>query len=102
MPLQNISNNEFASEVLASKHPVLVDFYATWCGPCKQIAVALEEVSKTHPNAKIMKVDVDAQSELAMEYNVSSIPTLILFANGAPVKQIVGAVSKSEIEKLFA
>lgn len=101
MSLQNISKSEFADVVLNSKQPVLVDFYATWCGPCKQIAVALEEMSKTHPNVKIVKVDVDAQSDLAMEYNISSIPTLILFADGSPAKQVVGAVSRTEIEKLF-
>lgn len=101
MSLQNITSEEFESTVLSSETPVLVDFYASWCGPCKQIALTLEEVSKENPSVKIVKVDVDSHAELAAQYNVTSIPTLILFAGGAPTKQILGAVGKSEIEKLF-
>ena len=77
--------------------PVLVDFWATWCGPCQMVGPVIDEVAEEISGAKICKVDVDAQPELAREYRVMSIPTLMVFKNGQAVKREVGAKSKAEI-----
>lgn len=88
----------FDSEVKNSKLPVLVDFFATWCGPCKQIAPILEEIAKEEKmRVKIVKVDVDEEPELASEYSVRSIPTIIKFKDGKVEKTMVGFKSKEEL-----
>lgn len=81
---------------------VLVDFFATWCGPCKMLAPVLEELSQAYEGkARIIKVDVDKEQELAGQYGVMSIPTMILFKNGEVVKQVVGFQPKPQIENLI-
>lgn len=97
-----VTSDNFESEVLQSETPVVVDFWAEWCGPCKMIAPALEELSKDYAGKiKIAKVNVDDAGDLAMKFNVVSIPTLLLFKDGAVVGQQVGAIPKTKIEDMF-
>ena len=92
-----VTDKSFADEVLGSDKPVLVDFWATWCGPCKMVAPVLEEIASEHSEIKIVKIDIDANPQAAREYKVMSIPTLIVFSGGEPVKQIVGAKPKAAL-----
>ncbi|MBQ7293734.1 MAG: thioredoxin [Clostridia bacterium] len=97
-----ITNENFENEVLKSDIPVLVDFYATWCGPCKMIAPIVEEISEEYEGKiKVGKVDVDEAAELAIAFGVSSIPTIIVFKNGEVHKKAVGYRSKKELEDMF-
>lgn len=98
----NLTSQNFEEEVLKSEKPVLVDFWATWCGPCKMIAPIFEELAEEYKNeVKFGKVNVDEQQSLAVKYGVTSIPTLILFKNGEIIKTSVGFCSKSELEKMI-
>ena len=97
----NINKDNFSSEVLENDKLVLVDFWAEWCGPCKQIAPTLEELAEKYSeNLSVCKVDVDANRELALQYNVRSIPSLMIFKNGEMVDSLIGAVSLEELEDL--
>lgn len=91
------SKEQFVNEVLHSDKPVLVDFFATWCGPCKMIAPVLEEVAREREDVKVVKIDVDQVQELAIEYQVMSIPTLIVFRDGKPGAPALGARPKQAI-----
>ena len=96
----SLNNSNFKSEVIESKGLVLVDFWADWCGPCKMLAPILEELSG-ETEAKICKVNVDESGDLAGDYGIRSIPTMIVFKDGVKVDQIVGLRQKSELlEKL--
>ena len=98
----NLTNKNFEEEVLKSEMPVLVDFYATWCGPCKMIAPAISKIAEEYKEkVKVGKVNVDEENELAMKYQIQNIPTLILFKNGEPVNSLIGLNSKSEIENMI-
>ncbi len=93
-----VTDATFADEVLGSSLPVLVDFWATWCGPCKMVAPVLEEIAKEHGDKlTIAKMDIDANPAIPRDYQIMSIPTLILFQDGKPVKQIVGAKPKAAL-----
>jgi thioredoxin 1 len=93
-----VSDASFSTDVLSSNKPVLVDFWATWCGPCKMVAPVLEEIAAEHGDQlTIAKLDVDANPETARDFQVVSIPTLILFKDGQPVKRIVGAKGKAAL-----
>ena len=94
----HIGKENFESEVLNSKGVVLVDFWAAWCGPCKMIAPILDEVAEEMPDAKITKVNVDEEQELAAKYGIRSIPTLIVFKDGEKVEQMVGVLPKGSIK----
>ena len=97
----DINKDNFTSEVLENDKLVLVDFWAEWCGPCKQISPRLEELAnKYSENLAVCKVNVDENRELAIEYNIRSIPALIIFNRGEMVDSLIGAVSLEELEDL--
>jgi len=93
----NITDSQFETEVLNSKGLVLVDFWAPWCGPCKQIAPVLDELSVEKDNVKVVKINVDDNPEVASEFGIRSIPTLILFKDGKKVDTKLGSLSKGAI-----
>ena len=95
--ITEVSDSNFQAEVLESDKPVLVDFWAPWCGPCRVIAPSLEEISEDRDDLRIVKLNTDENQETAARYQVLSIPTLILFKGGEPVHQIIGAMPKSRL-----
>ena len=97
MSVLHVNRESFEKIIAQDGKTVLVDFWATWCGPCRMIAPVLEEVAKERPDIPVCKVDVDEERELALEYNVSSIPTLLVFRDGKVVNQSIGAVPKERI-----
>ena len=97
-----LNNDNFKAEVLDAKGLVLVDFWATWCGPCKMLAPTVSEIADEYEGkVKVCKLDVDQAMDIAMSYGVASIPTLILFKDGEIVKKSIGVVSKAEIEAMW-
>lgn len=97
-----LNDSEFEAEVLKSEKPVLVDFWAPWCGPCKALAPVIDEISNDYSEKiKVGKVNVDDNPETSMKFGIRSIPTLIVFKDGEVFEQVVGAVPKSEIEKVL-
>ena len=97
-----LTTDNFKAEVLESDIPVLVDFWAVWCGPCKMVAPVVAEIAEEYEGkVKVGKVNIDEEQMLAMQYNITAIPTLILFKNGEPAQQMVGLRSKAEIEGIL-
>lgn len=98
MTIKQVSNDSFEADVLKADNPVLVDYWAEWCGPCKLIAPILDEVSRDYGDKlQVAKVNVDENQEIASKYGIRGIPTLMLFRNGAVVATKVGALSKSQL-----
>ena len=97
-----VVDSAFDNEVIESEVPVLIDFWAPWCGPCRALSPVIEEISKDYEGrVKVGKVNVDENPETTMKFRIRSIPTLIVFKNGEVSEQIIGAVPKSEIEKVL-
>ena len=101
MSVHSIQTNQFQQEVLASDRPVLVDFWAPWCGPCLMMAPAVEEIAREHPEIKVRKVNVDEEPSLAQQFQITAIPALILFQNGKAVKSTVGMQPREKIEGMI-
>ena len=97
--LNNVSDDNFQAEVLENEQPVLVDFWAPWCGPCRVVAPVLEEIAAEQADKlRVVKLNVDENQRTAAQFGVMSIPTMILFKNGQPAKTIVGAYPKRKLE----
>lgn len=98
--LTAVTDATFEAEVLKSDKPVLVDFWAAWCGPCRMVAPVLNEIAVENPSIKVAKINVDEQPELASKYGIMSIPTLLVFKNGKVANQAIGARPKAAILSL--
>lgn len=95
--IKYIDETNFKTEVLESKNAVLVDFFATWCGPCSMLSPVLERISNTRADFDIVKVDIDKLRDLAIDYDIEVVPTILIFKNGNVVHRIEGFVSEEEI-----
>ena len=101
MTIVEVNKDNFEDEVLKSDIPVLADFNAEWCGPCRSMKSMLEEMAETNPGYKIVSIDIDAEDELAEDYDVSSIPCLVVFRDGEEVNRSVGLISRDAIAELM-
>jgi thioredoxin 1 len=97
--IKHVTDASFQAEVLESEQPVLVDFWAPWCGPCRVVAPVLEEIAgEREAELKIVKVNIDENQQIAMDFQILAIPTMVLFRNGAEAKRIQGALPKKRLE----
>ena len=101
MAVINLTNLNFEQEVMRSDKPVLIDFFATWCGPCRMVSPLIDEIAEERSDIKVCKVDVDEQGELAAQFGVSSIPTLVVVKSGKVTAQNIGAVPKPKILEMI-
>ena len=97
MEVLKITNKNFEEEILTEKTTAIIDFYADWCGPCRMMSPIIDEIAEENKDVKVGKVNVDENQDLAMKYNVMSIPTIIIFKDGKVHKQFVGVTSKDNI-----
>ncbi len=95
------ANTQEFQELLSQNEVVFVDFFATWCGPCKMLAPIIEQLADKHPEVKVVKIDVDQEPPLAMQYQVQSIPTLITFKNGQPTQRQLGFMPLEALENML-
>lgn len=95
-----VTSKNFEQEVLKSEKPVLIDFYATWCGPCKMLSPIVEEVAAENEDIKVVKIDIDKEQNIAVQYEIMSIPTLVVIKDGQEVNRSVGVIGKSDILEL--
>lgn len=100
MKVIELTSANFENEVLKSDVPVLVDFWASWCGPCRMLSPIVDQVAEEGEGFKVGKVNVDEESDLAMDYRISSIPCLIVFKGGKEAKRSVGVIPKAQVEEL--
>lgn len=101
MTALNITTNNFNTEIMNSDKPVLIDFFATWCGPCKMVSPIVDQIAEENADIKVCKINIDEQSDLASAFGVMSIPTLVALKDGKEITRTVGAVPKSNILKMF-
>ena len=101
MSVITVNKNNFEQEVLQSDKPVLMDFWATWCGPCRMVGPIIDEIAEEREDIKVVKVNVDEESELAAKFGITSIPTLIVMKDGKIANQALGARPKADILKLL-
>ena len=101
MEIVNVSKDKFEKEVLGSDLPVLIDFNANWCGPCRMLRPILDEISTENNNIKIVSINIDNEEDLAREYGVMSIPCLVLIKNGREIRRSVGLMPKEEVIKFI-
>ena len=101
MTALNITTNNFNAEIMNSDKPVLIDFFATWCGPCKMVSPIVDQIAEENADIKVCKINIDEQSELASAFGVMSIPTLVALKDGKEITRTVGAVPKSNISPIF-
>ena len=103
MATVNVTDENFDTEVIKSDKPILVDFWAEWCGPCKQLSPTVEEIAlENQDKLKVCKMDVDSNREIAAKYGIRSIPSLIIFKNGEPAGVEIGALSKQQLEDFIS
>ena len=96
-----VNKNNFQKEVLESDSPVLIDFWASWCGPCKAISPIIDEISEKHPEIKVCKINIDEEQELATQFDIMSVPTLLVIKDGKVINQSVGLKSKNQILEML-
>jgi len=101
MKAYNINKNNFEEEVIRSDKPVLLDFWASWCGPCRMVVPIVEEIAEEREDIKVCKINVDEEPELAARYQIMTIPTLMVMENGQVLKQVSGARPKAQILAMF-
>ena len=102
MSAVNVNRNNFHEEVIQSERPVLIDFWAPWCGPCRMVVPLVEQIAHEREDVKVVKINVDEEPELASQFKVMSIPTLVVFHEGRVLNQAVGARSKAAIEAMIS
>lgn len=101
MSVFSVTNNNFSEEVISSGKPVLLDFWAPWCGPCKKLSPVVDKIAEENPHIRVGKVNVEEQRELAEKFHIMGIPALVLIKDGKPVATSVGVKPKNAIEKLI-
>ena len=101
MAVIELTQENYRKEVIESDKPVLIDFFATWCGPCKMVSPVVDEIANERPDIKVCKLDVDRNLDLARTFQVMSVPTLVAMKNGEIVNKIIGAMPKAQILKMF-
>ena len=101
MEIIKVNSQNFEEEVIKSEKPVLIDFYADWCGPCKMLSPIIDEIAEENSEIKVVKVNVDDSQDLAMKYQVMSIPTLVVIKNGEEANRSVGLIDKSQVVNLI-